>query len=987
MTHDLDPIQGLIDYVNEIKPFHSKILEVAVAYSQSDDVDITISEELEFVISLFYPTNADDDDVPLRDCLEGWGVVWDRQSPYIVVDASLSPQTVSLSGDQSAFFDPGTRFEIREPRSPVGSPLVGSPVTVPAIAGSEISHATLAELGSPSNEQIPGDSVWHVFTKIDTTLDLSSLVTGDDYMIFYHSSFGNAVGNTTVNSLRIVEEIGSPLPVGSPRFITVPNSRTRFENFGNAVGVLQNYGFMTSFTSTGNDLRLQAFSTAGLPEISFPRALALSLTELGSNAAYSQDTTQYLNLVVWTDTAAEVIIGNGTDDYLVFWCSTFQIDSVAARLSKTGIRIGVGSPEIPTGSPSLGFTFEDYNATGSPTFNAGGSPPQNIRVVTIEQPADTSDERVYAGFTIFKQPNTNTKLNIVANDNFATSDLIYASICAIRLNAFEDYFASYDVDEVLGAARDINNFEFVSGTQHRTSTPSAQDWGIFSSWLARSGNPTYGYNLFLGQDLGSPVIGSPFGVTAGLSPNLRSVIGIQPQTRGEGTQVRVGTTISDLSSISSGTELDFIMTGVAGASTAQAFQKSIVGFTWALPGTPGVPGAPVSEPLTAKFFKYQALSVDYDQSSNTTVVGARELSLRGGFLGSPVILGGSPGGSPFAEGSPPLSGTEFFFPPYAAGSISNGDVFICYDVVATNQLRIFTRPSVFYGSPIPGAGSPNVGISRWRRGHAGSPLPGSPKRDYGSPPLPGSPKIVTGSPATYPNFGSPDTADNTITIKAVSTAPFIYGREVEIRNAAEPTLNKKYNILSAVDLGGSPELVELTMLEPILTDTTFDGELIFTPDAWSNIVYCSDVPPEFLQTHWMEQLDQTWRFGIGSPITGSPRIESSSVLLEDNFQLFILEADSVANTYVVEGDQRFLLTSFGSPLFATGSPIGLTVMIQHAVSPPFVPFGSPIGFTVTLSANNGTTIIRSVTYDVDTNRSTLAVDGVSVSTPTGWITQ
>ncbi|KKK94082.1 hypothetical protein LCGC14_2686430, partial [marine sediment metagenome] len=128
MTHTQDPIQGLIDYVNEIKPFHTKILETAVTYAQSEDIDIVISEEFFLDVSLFYPALADDDDVPIRVCPEGWGVIWDRPSPYIVVNASISPQTISLDGDQSAFFAIGTRFEVREPINEIpGSPVPPTP--------------------------------------------------------------------------------------------------------------------------------------------------------------------------------------------------------------------------------------------------------------------------------------------------------------------------------------------------------------------------------------------------------------------------------------------------------------------------------------------------------------------------------------------------------------------------------------------------------------------------------------------------------------------------------------------------------------------------------------------------------------------------------------------------------------------------------------------------------------------------------------------
>ena len=345
------------------------------------------------------------------------------------------------------------------------------------------------------------------------------------------------------------------------------------------------------------------------------------------------------------------------------------------------------------------------------------------------------------------------------------------------------------------------------------------------------------------------------------------------------------------------------------------------------PNTEGSPSGP-----TPRVFEYRTLSVAYDATTDTTILGVTET--RFDYLGSPIIFGSPTLGSPFF-GSPPVTGLEFFFPPFPTGSISNGDVFIIHPVISTSVLEIRTRPSPFYG----GSGSPGV---------AGSPLPGSPK-------------LVTGSPATLPTFGSPNNPGNKIVIKAVSTAAFLYGREIEIRNATEATINKTYNIHTAIDLGGSPELVELLVLDPILASTINDGELVFTPNGWSGGDFCSDVPPEYGQTHWMEQFDTTWRFGDGSPLQP----------LVSNFQHFILAADSTNNTFTVEGDVRTLVADFpGSPTTTVAATV------QHSVAP-----GSP----TVLNSNNVNVVISSITYDLATDRSLIFVDTVTDDFPTGWI--
>ena len=304
-------------------------------------------------------------------------------------------------------------------------------------------------------------------------------------------------------------------------------------------------------------------------------------------------------------------------------------------------------------------------------------------------------------------------------------------------------------------------------------------------------------------------------------------------------------------------------------------------------------------------------------------------------------------------GSPPILGTEFYFPPYGAGAFSNGDVYLIHDIKETDTLE--------FGTLFP----------------LGSPV--------GSP--------ILGSPYSWSFYGSPETpltAGNTITIKSTTPSVFTYGREVTIRNASESTINDNYHIYSVVDLGGSPNLLRLTVLEPVYTDTTNDGELVFTPDGWSGGSYCGDVPPEYNQNHFLEKFETSWLFGVG----GSPSI--FDVQYVPAFQHFILSADSLVNTITVQGDVRSILSDFiGSPEGLTGSPqvgspAGVAALIQHGVTSfgsPF--FGSPKGSAGSpynnLNSNNGKVIIYDITYNYETNRSTLTLDSVNVSTPTGWI--
>ena len=50
----LDPVQGLIDYVNDIKPYHSKVIEALIEYVGTDKVEVTVLEHFDFTIGLLY---------------------------------------------------------------------------------------------------------------------------------------------------------------------------------------------------------------------------------------------------------------------------------------------------------------------------------------------------------------------------------------------------------------------------------------------------------------------------------------------------------------------------------------------------------------------------------------------------------------------------------------------------------------------------------------------------------------------------------------------------------------------------------------------------------------------------------------------------------------------------------------------------------------------------------------------------------------------
>lgn len=55
ISKSLDPVRGLISYVETIKPYHSKIIEVLEEYIQTDYIYVTIKDSINFCFNLGFP--------------------------------------------------------------------------------------------------------------------------------------------------------------------------------------------------------------------------------------------------------------------------------------------------------------------------------------------------------------------------------------------------------------------------------------------------------------------------------------------------------------------------------------------------------------------------------------------------------------------------------------------------------------------------------------------------------------------------------------------------------------------------------------------------------------------------------------------------------------------------------------------------------------------------------------------------------------------
>ncbi len=55
---ELDPVQGLVDYIEDIKPYHSKVIEILTEYVYNEVIDTTITDSLLLEIGLIFPGEA-----------------------------------------------------------------------------------------------------------------------------------------------------------------------------------------------------------------------------------------------------------------------------------------------------------------------------------------------------------------------------------------------------------------------------------------------------------------------------------------------------------------------------------------------------------------------------------------------------------------------------------------------------------------------------------------------------------------------------------------------------------------------------------------------------------------------------------------------------------------------------------------------------------------------------------------------------------------
>ncbi len=194
MTNLVDPVQGLVDYTLEIKPYHSKIVEVLVDYLHTDLVGINIIDKLNFKFIF-------DMDYSLNYCPDaGYGVLpygdYYRVGDQIhlnVLYVNPTTNTFRVAGDLTHFFNVGNSPTIEQ-----SSYHDNGSWEIKSIIYDPVSHITDIEVhhllnGTADGSIVSVSSATFPITRVDATNNL--LVVS-----------GNALGNFSVGDIISVTD-------------------------------------------------------------------------------------------------------------------------------------------------------------------------------------------------------------------------------------------------------------------------------------------------------------------------------------------------------------------------------------------------------------------------------------------------------------------------------------------------------------------------------------------------------------------------------------------------------------------------------------------------------------------------------------------------------------------------------------------------------------------------------------------------------------
>lgn len=195
----------------------------------------------------------------------------------------------------------------------------------------------------------------------------------------------------------------------------------------------------------------------------------------------------------------------------------------------------------------------------------------------------------------------------------------------------------------------------------------------------------------------------------------------------------------------------------------------------------------------------------------------------------------------------------------------------------------------------------------------------------------------------------------------ISIDDFIPGFAIEVFGATDSALNRKYRIIAAFETG--TDEITCFVVTNVLTDSTGDGQAAFAGYGYDEPTFCVSPDVTVVKPFFVETLDIVTEEG------GNP-----------SYQHFILDASDIDDSFVVEGDVR---TSLGGGFDVIHAIDSWSTIVTF----PTINGGElNYGFGATLSGNVGTYTVDTISYDPNTNRSTIFVnETVAVGEPTGFI--
>ena len=202
----LDPVQGLIDYVNDIKPYHSKVIEALIEYVGSESIDVTVFEDFDFKIGMLYEFDG------VYVCLlGGYGTPSFGDPENILV---LSPDVTKTVLEYPAIGD-GFFITLGDKTS-VFDPAVNIDLAIASSVEDKLIDVT-ASSGSPLGEfYVTGDKTATYFTTANIRI-VGSLFNDANYTVATSVAFGSPV------MTRIT--VNEPVPTnGVEGFVSVPDA-------------------------------------------------------------------------------------------------------------------------------------------------------------------------------------------------------------------------------------------------------------------------------------------------------------------------------------------------------------------------------------------------------------------------------------------------------------------------------------------------------------------------------------------------------------------------------------------------------------------------------------------------------------------------------------------------------------------------------------------------------------------------------------------